>query len=155
MQRPDNDDNQKEITNMRDISCVNGKSFSTRISPSVDMCNKEKPIGVANKPLVRKLSNNSVNDFPPPPPPEKLKLPSDKCQEKSSQLSALPSYETDTEPFLADVDGVSPLPPDSVSDETEVANKKLCPEMERAILGIRFMAQHNKNFDDYLEVSFF
>lgn len=150
MQRPDNEDN-RQITNLRDISIANGKSLTTRVSPSVGTDQKEKLLSV-NKILIRKLSNNSVNDFPPPPPPEKLKTPAEKCPEKNSTLSALPSYETDTEPFLGDVDAVSPLPPESVSDDADDTNRKLCPEMEKAIMGIRFMAQHNKNLDNYLEV---
>ena len=155
MQRPKNDDDVSQ-----DYVCTNGKNEQL-----IDSGLRDKPLVLSNKIGVRRLSNNSlngVNDFPPPPPPEKLKIPlkglsspeSDKCIDRiDGNFPNLQSYENDTEPFLTDGEAISPLPGESVSDEVEAINKKLCPEMERAVLGIRFMAQHNNNLDNYLEVT--
>ena len=156
MQRPIKEEDLNPDT--RDLAATNGKK------DPIDIGLRDKPIVLTNKLGVRTQSNtslNGLNDFPPPPPPEKL----DKFQllnvlnwdshkfihRIDETFVNLPSYETDTEPFLTNEDPVTPVLEDSDSDESDL-NKRLCPEMERAVLGIRFMAQHNNNLDNYLEV---
>lgn len=52
---------------------------------------------------------------------------------------------------------VSSVPEDLAALESEVssavAEKRLCPELERAILNVRFIAQHMENRDSYSSVS--
>jgi len=167
MQRPKNDDNSDDD---RDYTCSNGKTEpKARMSSSVDIGLGEKPIMLSTKIAGRRLSNNSLNglsDFPPPPPPEKLRIPEMKAPHPSESsdpyvngmdkdFPPLPTYNistAETDPFLSDGEAASPLPQGSVIEDMDLPNKKLCPEIERAILGIRFMAQHNKNKDNYLQV---
>jgi nicotinic acetylcholine receptor len=169
MQRPKNDD-KSGVDEDRDYSCSNGKTEpKARMSSSVDIGLGEKPIILPAKIGGRRLSNNSLNgssDFPPPPPPEKLRIPETKAPHPSDSsdqylngmdkdFPPLPNYNISTaenDPFNSDGEQVSPLPQGSVNGEMDSANKKLCPEIERAILGIRFMAQHNRNLDNYLQV---
>ncbi|XP_054159606.1 acetylcholine receptor subunit alpha-like 1 [Oppia nitens] len=157
MQRPKASENDVDIDD--DIHygySNNGK----RLSPPVgDMGLPEKPI-ILTKTGVRRVSNNSLNDFPPPPPPDKSNMLSiktlhtngaDKCVDRIG-FPLPPNYDTDADPFATDAETVSPLPAGSVTDEMEASKKKLCPEMEKAVLGVRFMAQHNINLDKYLEI---
>lgn len=110
----------------------------------------------------RRFSNNSFNDFPPPPPLEKLRIPDMRAPHPSDSSDAgcnghekefsLANFNItpDVDPFSNDGDVICSLPQGDVNGDGE--SKKLCPEIERAILGVRFMAQHHRNLDNYFQV---
>lgn len=127
-------------------------------------------VGFGEKTLIlagdeRRSSNNSLNgsnDFPPPPPPEKLNIPgmiaphpsdsSDPFANGINKDFTLPSYNiAEGDPFTPEA--VSPIVESINGDGNSI--KKMCAEVERAILGVRFVAQHHKNLDNYLEVRIF
>jgi hypothetical protein len=163
MQRPksDGDDTKCMFT-------ISKSKSDTHFKVGIGYC--DKSMLLSSKIATRKLSNSSINDsndLPPPPPPDKLIIPetkaphpsdsSDQCSNgMEKDFSTLPSYNvTSTENlFASDVDRVSPMPNPPLMEDIEFTSKKICPEIERAIVGIRFVAQHKRNLDNYLKVCF-
>ncbi|RWS24734.1 Acetylcholine receptor subunit alpha-like 1 [Leptotrombidium deliense] len=142
------------------VSNTQGSEISKSLSPLIIDCG-EKPITISSKIGHRRLSSGSISgeEFPPPPPPEALEAMS--ALEAHVAGSSDVSYAGENEASLIPCKVMMNGSPQYAFDQTVVdasiaepivSNKKWCEEFDRALLSIRFVAQHMENLDSFYEV---